>query len=89
MCHDQSGTYSKGKTSAGMPDPSVDLNAVARSISLGSEPTRKACIGCHAKAGGGDNVKHGDLSTDMIATTREFDVHMGVNGANFSCVVMS
>jgi len=86
VCHDQSGTYSKGKTSAGMPAPGVDLNAVARSIALGSEPTRKACIGCHAKAGGGDNVKHGDLSTDMIATTREFDVHMGVNGANLSCV---
>ena len=86
VCHDQSGTYKKGKTTAGMPDPSVDLNAVARSISLGSEPTRKACIGCHAYAGGGDNVKHGDISTDMIATTRDFDVHMGVNGANLSCV---
>lgn len=86
ICHDQSGTYSKGKTSAGMPDPGVDLNVVARSIALGSEPTRKACIGCHAKAGGGDNVKHGDLSTDLIATTREFDVHMGVNGANLVCV---
>ena len=86
VCHDQSGTYKKGKTTAGLPDPSVDLNAVARSISIGGEPTRKACIGCHAFAGGGDNVKHGDLSSDLIATTREFDVHMGVNGANLSCV---
>jgi len=86
VCHDQSGTYKKGMKTAGMPDPSVDLNLVARSISLGGEPTRKACIGCHAFAGGGDNVKHGDISSDMIATTREFDVHMGVNGANMSCV---
>lgn len=86
VCHDQSGTYKKGLTSGGLPDPAVDLNLVARSIALGSEPKRKNCIGCHAKAGGGDNVKHGDLSTDLIATTREYDVHMGTDGADFACV---
>ena len=86
MCHDQSGTYKKGKMTAGQPDPSVDLNVVARSISISGTPTRKNCIGCHANAGGGDNVKHGDLSTDMVSTTREYDVHMGVNGANMVCV---
>jgi hypothetical protein len=59
---------------------------VARSIALGAEPTRKACIGCHAKAGGGDNVKHGDISTDLVATTREYDVHMGTDGADLACV---
>jgi hypothetical protein len=86
VCHDQSGTYQKGPKTAGLPDPSVDLNAVAQSISLGATPTRKNCIGCHAKAGGGDNVKHGDLSTDLVATTREYDVHMGTDGANLVCV---
>ncbi|MGB5485935.1 MAG: tetrathionate reductase family octaheme c-type cytochrome [Lysobacterales bacterium] len=85
VCHDQSGTYMKNPTTAGLPDPSVDLEVVARSITMGVEPTRKACIGCHAKAGGGDNVKHGDLSTDLIATTREYDVHMGVDGGNMKC----
>ena len=85
VCHDQSGTYAKHPKTAGNPDPSVDLNAVARSISEGATPTRKACIGCHAKAGGGDNVKHGDISTDLIATTREYDVHMGVDGADLVC----
>jgi octaheme c-type cytochrome (tetrathionate reductase family) len=85
VCHDQSGTYAKHPKMAGLPDPGVDLNAVARSIAEGATPTRKACIGCHAKAGGGDNVKHGDLSTDLIATTREYDVHMGVDGANLVC----
>jgi octaheme c-type cytochrome (tetrathionate reductase family) len=86
VCHDQSGTYKKAMKTGGHPDPSVDLKVVARSIYIGSKPTRKACIGCHAKAGGGDNVKHGDLSTDMIATTREFDVHMGTDGGNLQCV---
>jgi octaheme c-type cytochrome (tetrathionate reductase family) len=86
VCHDQSGTYAKGPKTAGAPVPSVDLNAVARSIALGSEPQRKNCINCHAKAGGGDNVKHGDISTDLIATTREYDVHMGTDGADLKCV---
>ncbi len=87
ICHDQTGSYKKGKTSAGMPDPTVDLNEVARNIAMnGGVPTRKACIDCHARAGGGDNVKHGDLSTDLIATTREFDVHMGTDGGDMACV---
>jgi octaheme c-type cytochrome (tetrathionate reductase family) len=86
-CHDQTGTYKKAPTTAGLPDPSVDLQAVAQSVGdNGGVPTRKACLFCHAGAGGGDNVKHGDLSSDQIATTREYDVHMGVDGANLSCV---
>jgi octaheme c-type cytochrome (tetrathionate reductase family) len=86
VCHDQSGTYKKDPKKAGLPLATVDLDLVARSITVGKEPTRKACISCHSHAGGGDNVKHGDLSSDMIATTREYDVHMGTNGGNLSCV---
>jgi octaheme c-type cytochrome (tetrathionate reductase family) len=80
VCHDQSGTYVKGKKTAGLPDPDVDLNVVARSVGQnGGVPTRANCIGCHANAGGADNVKHGDLSMAMLETTKDFDVHMGVN----------
>ena len=87
VCHDQTGTYVKGKTSAGLPDPAVDLGAVARSVAQnGGVPTLKNCIGCHANAGGGDNVKHGDLAMALLDTTREFDVHMGTDGANLDCV---
>jgi len=87
VCHDQSGTYAKDKKTAGLPVPDVDLQAVAQSVAENSGvPTRKACLACHAKAGGGDNVKHGDLSTDMIATTFEFDVHMGIDSSNLGCV---
>jgi len=87
VCHDQSGTYAKGKTTAGLPDPAVDLTVVARSVAEnGGVPSRKNCIGCHAKAGGGDNVKHGDIAMAMLDTTREFDVHMGTDGGDFSCV---
>ena len=86
VCHDQSGTYKKAPKTAGAPVPGIDLNAVARSIALGSEPTRKACTNCHANAGGGDNIKHGDISMSMISTTREYDVHMGTDGGDMLCV---
>lgn len=88
VCHDQTGTYKKSQTNAGIPEPSVDLLAVAKSVGKSEgAPQRANCIGCHANAGGGDNVKHGDLSTALRSTTREFDVHMGTDGGNFSCVV--
>lgn len=87
VCHDQTGTYKKAPLTAGNPDPSVDLLAVAKSVGeKEGVPQRLNCIACHAKAGGGDNVKHGDISTAMIDTTREFDVHMGTDGGNFTCV---
>jgi octaheme c-type cytochrome (tetrathionate reductase family) len=84
VCHDQTGTYAKDLKTAGMPVPGIDLNLVAQSVD--AVPQRKNCIGCHAKAGGGDNVKHGDISTDLIATTREYDVHMGTDGGDMKCV---
>ena len=43
-----------------------------------------ACVTLLA-ACGGDNVKHGDLSSALKAPTRELDVHMGVDGLNFAC----
>jgi octaheme c-type cytochrome (tetrathionate reductase family) len=87
VCHDQTESYAKAPTAAGNPDPSVDLLAVASSVGMNEgEPQRGNCLACHARAGGGDNVKHGDLSTALKATTREFDVHMGVDGENMSCV---
>ncbi len=87
VCHDQTGTYKKAPTTAGAPDPSVDLQAVAQTIAEdGGVPTRKACLFCHASAGGGDNVKHGDLYLNLADTTSEFDVHMGTDGGNLDCV---
>ncbi len=105
-CHDQTGTYKKvpaptaDQPLAGGPDPSVDLQAVAQSVGTnGGVPTRAACVFCHAKAGGDDNVKHGDISSRFALTApddpndpnddpfdRTEDVHMGVDGGNFACV---
>jgi len=86
VCHDQTGTYSKAPTTAGLPAAGVDLNLVAQSVAEnGGVPTIDNCIDCHAGAGGGDNVKHGDLSLSLANTTREYDVHMGTDGADFEC----
>ncbi|PKN57455.1 MAG: hypothetical protein CVU56_10670 [Deltaproteobacteria bacterium HGW-Deltaproteobacteria-14] len=73
-CHDGSGTYAKQGKGAGLPDPSVDLLAVARSV---GRPGRTNCGGCHFNGGGGNGVKHGDLDMSMTNPGERVDVHMG------------
>jgi octaheme c-type cytochrome (tetrathionate reductase family) len=87
VCHDQTATYAKAPKTAGNPEADVDLQAVAQSVAMnGGRPTREGCIDCHANAGGGDNVKHGDLALSIANTTRDYDVHMGTDGGNLDCV---
>ena len=87
VCHDQTNTYAKAKPNGGLPEGAVDLQAVARSVAMNSgKPTIDNCIDCHAKAGGGNNVKHGDIAMSLANTTKEFDVHMGTDGEDMECV---
>ena len=91
ICHDQTGDYAKAPPAAGMPFPDIDLNAVAQSVANNAgtvrpASTRQNCIFCHAVAGGGNNVKHGDLALNIANTTREYDVHMGTDGGDLDCV---
>jgi len=48
-------------------------------------PTRATCLRCHAKAGGGDGVKRGDLSTASISPAYASDVHLSPQGGNLLC----
>ena len=93
ICHDTTGTYQKHPTAdggGGQPALMIDgeLTAVEPAdlteiaFNVGA-PGRANCLACHAKAGGGDNIKHGDLSTDLIEPTVQQDVHMG--GQNYTC----
>jgi octaheme c-type cytochrome (tetrathionate reductase family) len=84
VCHDQTGTYAKMKPNGGQPELNVDLQAVAMSTDKGM-PGRRNCLECHKNAGGGDNIKHGDLSSSLYAATHETDVHMDLDGENMSC----
>lgn len=81
VCHEQTGTYVKVPTAAGMPAESVDLLSVAQSVAL---PTRANCGSCHFNGGGGNAVKHGDLDKSLLNASAELDVHIG--GLDFECI---
>lgn len=80
VCHDQTGTYKKEPTGAGMPAEQVNLADAA--ISVG-KTTIKNCSDCHFNGGGGSGVKHGDMDESLIEPSAELDVHMG--GLGFTC----
>ncbi len=91
VCHESTGTYYKTPTSQGNKacsimfegkDP-IDWKKVAQSVSM---PGRNNCGKCHFYGGGGDNVKHGDLSSVLFDPPKDIDVHMSSEGENFSCV---
>ncbi len=61
----------------------ITLNRAVRTVHL---PERSNCLTCHAKAGGGDAVKRGDLSMATAYTTDvTYDRHMAVKGADLKC----
>ena len=60
----------------------VDLAKVAQNVGATS---RQTCGACHYYGGGGDGVKHGDLDSSLNKPSKELDVHMAVDGLNFSC----
>jgi octaheme c-type cytochrome (tetrathionate reductase family) len=74
VCHDTTGTYRKNPLKAGMPDPELDLAAIARKV---GRPSRQACGSCHFFSGGAPNAKHGDLEPVLADPPADFDLHMG------------
>ncbi len=82
VCHDTTGTYKKVPTGAGMPAEDVDLSLIAQNV---GETSRETCGACHFYGGGGDEVKHGDLDSSLIAPDYELDVHMDAEGLDFTC----
>ncbi|SDU61953.1 octaheme c-type cytochrome, tetrathionate reductase family [Desulfobacula phenolica] len=63
-----------------MPTKDVDLNFVAENVGHSS---RASCGSCHFNGGGGDAIKHADMSRQLLEPSRSCDVHMG--GYDFSC----
>jgi octaheme c-type cytochrome (tetrathionate reductase family) len=80
VCHDTTGTYKKEPTAAGMPKKDVDLKRVAQKVGHSSRAT---CGACHFNGGGGDAIKHADMSRQLLTPERSCDVHMG--GYDFAC----
>jgi Ni/Fe-hydrogenase subunit HybB-like protein len=85
VCHDTTGKYEKAPPAAGFPVKNLDLVAIAQNV---GRPSRANCgINCHFRGGGGDAVKHGDMSSTLAEPDKDHDVHMGVTdgGLDFRC----
>ena len=96
VCHDTTDTYKKFPTAAGHPTykdkafpkgskkiwKAPDLSFVAQNV---GKTRRENCGACHFYGGGGDGVKHGDLDSSMTNPDKQLDVHMDVDGLNFTC----
>lgn len=62
---------------------SISMKLAAQTVHL---PTRTGCLQCHAKGGGGDNLKRGDMALAHGNTADEnFDVHMATSEGNLTC----
>jgi len=79
---DAQGNYTTVPDYDNMPAGTNMVN-VARTVHM---PTNKSCLRCHAKAGGGDWTKRGDLGLSSANATFAEDVHLAQDGANLSCV---
>lgn len=85
VCHDTTGKYKKAPPAAGFPQKNLDLVTIAQNV---GRPSRSTCgMNCHFRGGGGDAVKHGDMSSILEKPDKQHDVHMGVSGGglNFKC----
>ena len=61
----------------------ITLNQAVQTVHL---PERTNCLQCHAKAGGGDAVKRGDLALASADTADvQYDVHMTVSAGDLKC----
>lgn len=96
VCHDMTGAYEKEPLGSGFPASEKevyvdktyfppDYNYIATNVGI---PKTENCGKCHFFGGGGDNVKHGDLSSDLYHPDKNMDVHMDVgdNGNAMTCV---
>jgi hypothetical protein len=62
-----------------------DLANMPPDIAVQGEPTRFACLTCHAYAGGGCNNKRGDMSDVLANPSRSQDVHMSTGMTCVDC----
>jgi hypothetical protein len=85
ICHQKD--YKRKKVNGVfVPDTAAMTITMDQAVRTVQKPVRSACLQCHAKGGGGDNNKRGDMALAHAGTSdRNFDVHMATTGANLSC----
>lgn len=87
MCHQDKYKRKKNATT-GLFEPDTAAMAVTMDAAVQTvhKPTRAGCLNCHAKAGGGDGVKRGDLALANGTTgDASYDVHMATSRGNLAC----
>lgn len=87
FCH-QDGYKRVRNTTTGLfqPDTANMTITMNQAVQTVHAPTRNTCLKCHAKGGGGDALKRGDLALINGTTSdRNYDVHMSTTGANLLC----
>jgi hypothetical protein len=87
VCHQKDYKRVKDANGVFVPDTASMTISLNQAVQTVHRPDRSACLSCHAKAGGGDAVKRGDLALATAATSdTQYDVHMSTAGANLNCV---
>ncbi len=85
ICHQE---QYKRKKDGGVMVPDTDNMTITmdEAVQTVHAPTRVPCLQCHAKAGGGDAVKRGDLAlASGVTADKSYDVHMATTGADLAC----
>ena len=83
MCHNAAYAENRVRLSDGSMGVATPDDCYVQEVTA---PTRKNCLMCHAKAGGGDGVKRGDLSlADISNADPHFDVHMNTASSDMTC----
>jgi nitrate reductase cytochrome c-type subunit len=91
MCHSVEYANARARQPDGSMGVAVPTDSMVRNVAA---PTRRACLQCHAKAGGGNGVKRGDLSISIPGvldnatdnnTDANFDVHMNTTASDVQC----
>jgi hypothetical protein len=85
VCHQKD--YKRVKVNGTfVPDTATMTMTLNKAVQTVHLPERSSCLSCHAKAGGGDAVKRGDLALATANTSDMlFDRHMAVSGADMKC----
>lgn len=83
VCHSAEYARQRKRLADGTMGVDTPTDSMVRNV---HRPTRENCLACHAKAGGGDGVKRGDLSLATITNAdANFDAHMNTGGPDLSC----
>ena len=87
VCHQKD--YKRVRNSVtGLFDPDLTKMTISMDVAVQTvhKPIKANCLQCHAKGGGGDALKRGDMAMINGTTTdRNYDVHMASTGANLTC----